>query len=279
MANFDFPLRGAAANPTRERREGLLTVGHGTRDPRGLAEFLALVDTVADLCPEMAVEPCFLELAEPDIASGVERIAARGVRRLTVMPLLLFAAGHAKRDIPREIAQAAARHPELEIRQAGHLGCHEAVLALSEKRFQQAVSARAPIKPDDTLLLLVGRGSRDPEATLEMVQFAGLCYQRRAVGRLEIAFLAMAEPSLEAALARAADLPYHQVIVQPHLLFHGELLDRLRVSVAATAGKPPRHEWTVTEPLEGGGDLAAAVVAIVQQAQVVAPGARIVKHR
>ena len=112
-----------------------------------------------------------------------------------------------------------------------------------------------------------------------MVQFAGLCYQRRAVGRLEIAFLAMAEPSLEAALAPAAELPIRRVVVQPHLLIHGELLDRLRGCVAAVADKQPGHEWIVTEPLEVGGELAAGVVEIVHRAQVVAPDARILKHR
>ncbi len=244
-----------------------------------MAEFLALVNTVADLCPEMAVEPCFLELAEPDIVSGIERIVAHGVQRLTVMPLLLFAAGHAKGDIPRGIARSAARYSELEIRQAGHLGCHEAVLALSERRFQEAVSARRPIKPDDTLLLLVGRGSRDPEATREMVEFARQRNKRRPLGRLEIAFLAMAEPSLEAALAVVAELPFRRVVVQPHLLFHGELLERLRGSVAAAGDKQPQREWIVAGPLEGDRELAAAVTEIVHRAHDVESDARIIKHR
>ena len=227
-----------------------------------MAEFLTLAREVAGFCPNVAVEPCFLELAQPNFAEGVDRAVGRGVRRLTVMPLLLFAAGHAKRDIPRDIATAAARHPGVSIRQAGHLGCHEAVLTLSERRCHEALSPFREVPDRDTLLLLVGRGSNDAEATREMVRFSQLRHQRQPVGRLENCFLALAEPSLEQALVAIASLPYSRVIVQPHLLFLGELLDRVHRSIAATAAEQPRREWIVTCPLGGDPGLAQAILEI-----------------
>src|SRR5687767_3853616 len=88
---------------------GWLVVGHGTRDRAGQAEFFELVELLArkvgDRGPQ--VEPAFLELASPTIAQGLARLAARGVRRVLVIPLLLFAAGHAKDDIPQAVAAAA----------------------------------------------------------------------------------------------------------------------------------------------------------------------------
>lgn len=254
--------------PSRPCDAALLIVGHGTRDAAGVAQFLTLVREVADLCPDVAVEPSFLELAQPSIAEGVDRAVLRGARRLTVMPLLLFAAGHAKHDIPRSVAAAARRHVGLEVRQAGHLGCHSAVLELSERRFREAVATLQDVPDGDTLLLLVGRGSNDAEATGELHQFARLRGERQPFGRIEVCFLAMAEPSLEKALYSIAGLPFRRVVVQPHLLFSGELLDRLRqiIAVRAAAEQPgtegPRREWVIAESLGSDAGLALAVVEI-----------------
>lgn len=245
-----------------------MIVGHGTRDAAGVAQFLTLVRDVADLCPDVAVEPSFLELAQPSIAEGIDRAVARGARRLTVMPLLLFAAGHAKHDIPCNVAAAAGRHAGLEIRQAGHLGCHPAVLELSERRFSEAVATLPNVPEGDTLLLLVGRGSNDAAATGEMHQFARLRGERQPFGRIEACFLAMAEPSLETALNSIAGLPFRRVVVQPHLLFSGELLDRLRQTIVAKAAaeqpgsQRPQREWVIAESLGSDVGLARAVVEI-----------------
>src|SRR5215471_6792139 len=94
------------------KRHGLLLVGHGTRDCRGLAEFHLLTKLIVEAGQGFEAVSCFLELAEPDIATGMRTLLDRGIERLTVAPLLLFAAGHAKRDIPeaveREVGSPAA---------------------------------------------------------------------------------------------------------------------------------------------------------------------------
>ena len=87
-------------------RKGLLLVGHGTRDPAGLAEFREVAGKVAELAPEFRTEACFLELAEPDIGTAVGRLLEARIERLIVAPVLLFSAGHAKRDIPAAVEAA-----------------------------------------------------------------------------------------------------------------------------------------------------------------------------
>ncbi len=85
---------------------GLLLVGHGTREPAGVNEFLTVAKLVAERFPQGPVESSFLELATPTIGEGVARLAQQGVRRVVVAPVILFAAGHIRRDIP-----AAVRRP------------------------------------------------------------------------------------------------------------------------------------------------------------------------
>ncbi len=250
---------------------GLLIVGHGTRDAEGRAEFLALADAVGRQFPEKLVEPCFLELAEPTIDQALERLVERGVReRLTVAPLLLFAAGHAKNDIPEAVAQAAEKYAALRTRQIAHLGCTAALVELSRRRYLESLRDRPQIAESQTLLVVVGRGSRDPSANSEMAQFARLRWEAQPVGWLETCYTAMTEPSLERTLEMAARLPFGRIVVQPHLLFRGELLARIERTTAEFAHRHPRAEWFSTAHLGPDSLVVEAVVAAVHAAEAEA---------
>ena len=257
--------------------DAVLIIGHGTRDPAGLAEFRFFVEQVARQKTDWHVAGCFLELAEPSIAEAVDRLAAAGMSRIRAMPLMLFSAGHAKRDIPDALAQASARNPGVEIELCPPLGCHRAIVELSIERCRQAVVAQsnvgqAAVSADETLLILVGRGSSDLEATAEMRRLADLrrageppegrglrssslretdCGSETSLlpgettdtlslaepvdlpfAHVEIGFVAVATPSLGKVLEKAARTDFRRVIVQPHLLFAGSVLAEIRRLVA-----------------------------------------------
>jgi sirohydrochlorin cobaltochelatase len=228
---------------------GLLIIGHGTRSERGVVEFRDCVELVARRVPTTPVAGCFLELAEPGIEAAVAQLAARGCERIVVLPLLLLAAGHAKADIPAAVEAAAAQHPEIEFVLASHLGCEERLLRLSALRFEEAAQYEEPVAPQDTLWLMVGRGSSDAEQLAELERFVQRRLRHTPVAVARIAYLAMAEPQLDAALAEIAELRYHRVVVQPHLLFHGELLETVSARVAAIAALWPHQQWIVAPQL------------------------------
>lgn len=226
-----------------------LIVGHGTRDPEGRAQFQELVAQVRAARPGEQVESGFLELQPPDIAQALDELAARGVTQIRLVPALLFAAGHARRDLPEAIDAARRRHPQLTIVQQDVLGCHPRLLALSAQRFDEALAGGAPGDSAATLLLLVGRGSLDPTATAELYRFARLRSELRPVGRCDVAFLAMAEPRVEPALAAVAEAGFPRVVVQPHLLFQGELSRRLAELVEQARREAPAIDWRLAEVL------------------------------
>jgi sirohydrochlorin cobaltochelatase len=274
-----------------ESREGLLLVGHGTRDPAGLAEFFAAADRIRELAGGRPLAPCFLELATPNIADGVEQLVRSGVTRIVVVPLLLFSAGHAKRDIPAAVAAATAGYPDVTIRQTSALECDPQILVLSERRFREAIAKLSPLPAIRTHALLVGRGSHDPEATAEMRRFAQLRTEQTPVGRMSVCFLAMQQPLLAEALADAAVSGFQRIVVQPHLLFAGELFDQVLRDVQRVAepmgsgvffspqrstlasnstgtekdSRPLARHWIVTAPLGPEPELAAAVMNLVEQ--------------
>lgn len=239
---------------------GLLLVGHGTREPRGVEEFFALTKLVVGQMPQWSIEPCFLEFAEPSIAEAFRRLAARGVSRVVVAPVMLFSAGHVQRDIPEAVQRVASEHASIAVCEAAHFGCQQELVDLSQLRFEQAIAGRAPLWPADTALVMVGRGSHDPLATADMMQFAALRGAQSAVGETRACFVAMAEPRLEATLDALADSGYRRIVVQPHLLFYGLLLDRIAQIVAGYAERYPRQEWVVA-PRLGAHELVAQAIA------------------
>jgi sirohydrochlorin cobaltochelatase len=250
--------------------DGVLLVGHGTRDADGIAEFLMLAERVRGLLLPRPLEACFLELAQPTIGDGLKRLIGLGARRITVVPLLLTAAGHAKRDIPSAVAEVSAMHPELIIRQTAALDCHERIVNLSTRRYDEALAERSIIPEEQTLLLLVGRGSSDSAAIATVRCFAELRARRSKVGRVETCFAAVAKPSLEELLPVVAMAGFRRIVVQPHLLFRGRVLEDIRDGVARletreTAGeRDSKPEWIVTGPLGPEAELAEAVCDLVR---------------
>lgn len=227
----------------------LVIVGHGTRDPAGRGEFARVAAMVAGQRPDMIVEAGFLELAEPDIPAAIDAAVARGAARVTVSPLLLFAAGHAKRDIPAAIDQARSRHPGVHFEQAPALESHPAILHLSADRWHAALAEPGALTAGESVMLLVGRGSHDREAVDGFLAFAQQRMSQTPAGALQPAFLAMAEPSLDAAIERAAAVGLPQVVVQPHLLFCGDLVDRIARCVERARQRWPATRWLLARPL------------------------------
>ncbi len=229
------------------RRIGLLIVGHGTQEPEGIEAFARVVGALREGVG-VPVEGCFLEFASPTIAEGVSRMVERGVGRIVAMPLLLFAAGHVLRDIPAALGAAASGYPGLEVIQAPHLGCCEAIVELSRRRFDESLAGLAHVGREATAVLLVGRGSREASALEEMRRFAEL--RDVADGpNGGWCFLAMARPSLAEGLRRMAASPAQRIVVQPHLLFPGKLYEEVVAAVATQRAADGAKEWVVARPL------------------------------
>jgi sirohydrochlorin cobaltochelatase len=94
---------------------GIILFGHGARDPAWAAPMQRSAARIAERAPEVAVELAFLEFLTPDLNGAVDRLAARGVRDIVVVPVFLAQGGHLKRDVPVLVEAAAARHAELRL--------------------------------------------------------------------------------------------------------------------------------------------------------------------
>ncbi|WP_405580073.1 sirohydrochlorin chelatase [Streptomyces sp. NBC_01190] len=210
----------------------LLLVGHGTRDEAGAAAFRSFVAQLGAAQPELAVGGGFIELSPPPLADTVRDMVAAGVRDFAAVPLVLVSAGHAKGDIPAALAREEERHPGTSYAYGRPLGPHPNLLTVLERRVDEVLGGADRA---ETTVLLVGRGSTDPDANAEVVKVARLLWEGRGYAGVETAFVSLAEPSVPAGLERCRLLGARRIVVLPYFLFTGVLPDRVREQAAAWA--------------------------------------------
>lgn len=249
-------------------RPGVLVIGHGTADPVGAAETRQVAATVASLLPRLAVEIGFLEVIAPTVADAVERLARRGCDAVVAAPLLLFSAGHAKRDVPDAVAAAVQRG--MDVRRTDAFGTAAEIVELSRRRRLEAVAGRPAAAAEETALVMIGRGSSDPSAAAQLEEFtAATLAGETPPARVAIGFVAAARPRLDEALAAACDPAagtVRRVVVQPHLLFRGQVEDDVTAAVDRGRAGWPGVEWIQVARLGADPLVARAVVRLVGRA-------------
>ena len=229
-------------------RPPLLLVGHGSRSAAGVAEYWELARVVADAAPELDVGCGFIELAAPDLDTAIDRLVERGAASVVAVPLVLLGAGHLKDDGPAALHRGRHRHPGVRFAYARHLGLHPSVLAVAEDRIRAAVGEGDPAR---TAVVVVGRGSSDPDANADLYKVARLLWDSRGLALVEPAFVSLAPPDVPAALERCRLLGAAEIVVVPYFLFTGILVDRITRQVGAWAGANP------TVPVRAGPHLGA----------------------
>jgi Uncharacterized conserved protein len=169
---------------------------------------------------------------------------------------MLVAAGHAKGDIPGALARERERHPGIAVRYGRPLGPHPTLLTLLAERLEAARDGDLA----DTTVLLVGRGSTDPDANAEVAKVARLLAETTAVAGVEYAFISLAEPGVPAGLERCAALGAERIAVLPYFLFSGVLPDRVVSQASAWAAAHPGITVTCAEVLGDTDALADLVI-------------------
>jgi sirohydrochlorin cobaltochelatase len=209
----------------------LLIAGHGSRDADGVAEFLDFARRLRDHRPGLPVELAFLEFARPTIQEGIDRLAAQGARTVVVVPGVLLAAGHAKNDMASEVRLARQRHPGLTIHMGRALDVDARLLQLCRLRYQETLAGRAAVPPGETLLLLIGRGSSDPDANANVAKVARFLQEGYPTGWSAVAYSGVTPPAMPDALAACERLGFRRIVVQPYFLFTGVLVKRIAAQV------------------------------------------------
>ena len=229
--------------------DALLIAAHGSRDGSGVDEFWEFADAWQRLRPDRLQAAGFLEFARPTIGEAIDSLVDRGARRVTVVPAMLMAAGHVKNDVPGEIHDGRERHPGVTFRTARPLDIHPALLELCRVRYREAVADLPEVPAAETLLLLVGRGTSDPDANANIARVSRFLWESYGVAWASLAYSGIASPGVDDALAVCRKLGYRRVVVQPYLLFDGVLVKRIAEAAHRHAEDDPSTQYVVVSHL------------------------------
>jgi len=237
-------------------RPALLLAAHGTRDPAGVAAFNALAERVGGLAAGdgTRVAGGFIELSAPPLRAAVATLVNGTPANMVAVPMMLSAAGHAKGDIPAALARERTRHPGLSWTYARPLGPHPALIDLLAARIA-AVSGPG----DAPAVLLVGRGSTDPDANADVVKTTRLLWEGRDYPLAETAFVSLARPEVLEGLERCRLLGARQIVVARYFLFPGVLPDRVAEQAGQYAAAHPELDIRCADVLGDCDEIAALV--------------------
>ena len=209
---------------------GVMICGHGSRSKSAVTEFAVLAEKLTPLFPDWPVEYGYLEFATPVIKTGLDALRAKGVTHVLAVPGMLFAAGHAKNDIPSVLNTYAAEH-DITIQYGRELAIDLQMLQAAGDRIKEAVDAAnakyGNVDLADTCLVVIGRGASDPDANSNVSKICRMLWEGMGFGWAEVGYSGVTFPLVQPCLEHVARLGYKRVVVFPYFLFSGILIDRI----------------------------------------------------
>ena len=176
---------------------GVMICGHGSRSASAVTEFAVLAKKLGPMFKEWPVDYGYLEFATPVIRTGLDNLVAQGVTHVLAVPGMLFAAGHAKNDIP-SVLNAYAKEKGVTISYGRELGIDPRMLDAAAQRITEAVKradkAGGKVAPADTCLVVIGRGASDPDANSNVSKVARLLWEGMGFGWAETGYSGVTFP-------------------------------------------------------------------------------------
>ena len=120
-------------------KTGIMICGHGSRSKSAESEFGLLAERLKERYPDTPVEYGFLEYSAPNIHMGLDSLKDQGVNHIVAVPGMLFAATHAKNDIPSVLTTYQEKNPDINVSYGRELALHPEMIAAFEARILQAL--------------------------------------------------------------------------------------------------------------------------------------------
>ncbi|MEO0676973.1 MAG: sirohydrochlorin chelatase [Pseudomonadota bacterium] len=220
---------------------GIMICGHGSRAKIAEEEFGLLAKGLRARYPDTPVEYGFLEYSAPNIHMGLDRLRDAGVTRILAVPGMLFAATHARNDIPSVLTTYQEKNPGLTVSYGRELGLHPQMIAAFQARILEALGVSHVHDGDlyDTMLVVVGRGTSDTLANAEAARLTRIVAENMGFGWSETVYSGVTYPSVGRGLEMALKLGYKRIVVAPYFLFSGRLIDRIYAYVDRVAATAP----------------------------------------
>ncbi len=206
---------------------GIVLCGHGSRDPQATKEFIRVVEKIKSRIPNIPVAFGFLEFNRPIISEALEELRNMGVERVIALPAMLFAAGHTKNDIPAVLNKYSSENG-LPIQYGRELGLNSLMIGAAGARVKEIIDSNPTFPLSETLLVVAGRGSSDPDANSNVCKITRMLVEGFGFGWGETVFSGVTFPLVEPGLRHVVKLGFKRIILLPYFLFSGILVNRVK---------------------------------------------------
>ncbi len=237
----------------KKRSIGIMICGHGSRDKDAEREFSRVAAGLVQRFPDTPIEYGFLEFSAPNIHMGLKKLVAAGVDDIYAVPGMLFAATHARNDIPSVLLnfqqQLVQQQSNTKIHYGSELGLHPAMIEAFQTRIYQSMSLdeqQPPANIHDTMLVVVGRGTSDTLANAEAAKLTRIVNENMGFGWADTVYSGVTYPSVGVGLERLIKLGFKKIVVAPYFLFTGRLIKRIYAYVDKIAEQYPEIEFIKT---------------------------------
>jgi precorrin isomerase/sirohydrochlorin ferrochelatase len=244
----------------------IVVAAHGSRDPAAVKEVETLLALMRKRAPGRSITHGFLEFALPTIDESVRATIEAGAECVVMLPALLLAATHAKNDMPGELAVLKRDFPGVEFHFGAPLDVHPLLLRLAQQRIVEVeATSKRTVKRSDCCLVVVGRGTTDPDANSAVSKFARMLEEGLGFGASYVCYAGTAEPGLAEGLSRAARLGCERMVVFPYFLFDGVLVKRIYTAADEQQARHPELEVLKAGYLGAHEDVAAIFLERAQE--------------
>ena len=137
-----------------------------------------------------------------------------------------------------------AQYPELSISYGRELGIDLKLIRAAGERVKEAIEqADGDISPEETLLMVVGRGASDPDANSNVSKVTRMLWEGLGLGWAETAYSGVTFPLIKPGLEHASKLGYKRIVVFPYFLFTGILVKRIYQYTDMVAAEHPEIQF------------------------------------
>lgn len=227
---------------TGARKIGVMVCGHGSRSKAAVDEFAVVAERLRARFPDWPVDYGYLEFANPVIRDGLDALVEAGCDHILAVPGMLFAASHAKNDIP-SVLNAYAAEKGVRVEYGRELGVDPKMIAAAGDRIREAIAAAdatdGPVPAHETCLVVIGRGASDPDANSNVAKITRMLWEGFGFGWAETGYSGVTFPLVEPCLERVTRLGFRRIVVFPYFLFTGILIDRIYGFTDEVAARHP----------------------------------------
>ncbi len=218
MDNLDSKLNNQVA---------ILICGHGSRNKLAINEFQELTKLIQKRYSDIIVEYGFLEFAKPSLVDALDKLRDHSIKKVIAIPAMLFAAGHVKNDIPSLLMNYSGK-TGMEIIYGRELGINNLMISAACERVKDVFKQNHTLQPEESLLVVVGRGSSDPDANSNVSKITRMIVEGIGLGWGETVYSGVTFPLVEPGLKNVVRLGYKNIIIFPYFLFSGVLVTRIK---------------------------------------------------